>query len=227
MAAVARRQKKTRAEKRAENQARWIAEPDNAHGQLARAKEIIKAKPPKITGIEDLSINTLRGMMRDDDEPIGRRVEAAEVVLGYELPPAALANATVEPISSEAYTFLKYIAHMQEAPSALKFRALKALSAIESTKPRKIDPQAVQDQRRREIRLINAARRAELQSRGLWPSPIRGWFIGPADTVDLLDNPDQTMGAGGRARDQLLAARITSRPDPWDELTASQSTSCV
>jgi hypothetical protein len=218
MVVAAGKRKKTRAEKRAENQARWIAEPDNVHGQLARVRETIKANPPKITSLEDLSINTLRSMMRDDDEPIGRRVEAAEVVLGYELPPAALANATVEPISSEAYTFLKYIAHMHEAPSALKFRALKALSAIESAKPRKVDPQAVEDQRRREIRLINAARRADLQARGMWPSPVRGWFIRPDDAVDLPDTPDQTTGAGGRTPEQYLAVRITNRPDPWDDL---------
>lgn len=219
MEAVAGQQKKTRAEKREENKARWLSYPDNIHGELARASETIKIKPPQITGIEDLSINVLRRMMRDDDEPIGRRVEAAEIVLGYELPPAALASATVEPVSSEAYIFLKYIAHMTEAPSALKFRALKALSAIESAKPRKIDPQEADNRRRWQIALVNAARRVELQARGAWPTD-NSWFIGPGDVVDFLDSVEPNTGAGGRAREreQLLAVRIKNRPDPWDNL---------
>jgi hypothetical protein len=218
MVVAAGKRRKTRAEKRAENQARWPDNPANVYSSYVSAKTVLKTKASDLVLIDGLSIDALRDMMRNDDEDLPRRVEAAEVVLGYELPPAALVNATVEPASSEAYIFLKYLAHMQEAPSALKFRVLKALSAVESAKPRKVDPQAVEDQRRREIRLINAARRAELQSRGLWPSPVRGWFVGPDDMIDFPDAADISAQTHARTPEQYLAVRITNRPDPWDDL---------
>src|SRR5262245_10940684 len=79
---------------RAANKEAWAKSPFNSNAR--RAATLNAVLPPP--GEEDApvasgSLERLRAIMTDPDAELYRRIDAAEIVLGYELSPAALANA--------------------------------------------------------------------------------------------------------------------------------------
>lgn len=228
-----------KATKRAENKSGWSQDPRNANYQREQKLNEIVAEIAAPAAGDARSLDALRHIMQDGAVPIGRRVEAAECVLGFELPAAALARATADPVASSAYTFLKQIVATPGVPEALKLKALKALSAIEAAKPSRGDPAAASEQREMLRALINAERRRVLQEAGCWlPPKGSSWALASTDSFEVP--PGFSSTAPGRSitgigdalnaassrpeaereacKALLLGIEATNRPDRWRDL---------
>jgi hypothetical protein len=139
----------------------------------------IEEPPPDVR-----SLDRLREIMRDRSATIGRRVDAAEAVLAYELPAAALAQSPGQPVTSSAYLFLQSVANTDGVPEVLQFRALKDLSAIEIAKPLKTDPFARQVELESLRQSINSQRRIRMIASGSWPA-APGWAMSSDEAEQL------------------------------------------
>jgi hypothetical protein len=164
--AVAREEREVQRE---HNRIAWITTDQRNAGvayAVAREKLVaaIEEPPPDVR-----SLDKLRAIMLDRDASIGRRVDAAEAVLAYELPAAALAQSPDQAINSSAYLFLQSVAATDGVPEVLQFRALKAIAAIETAKPRQVDPSAAAAERELMRQMINSHRRIAMLAAGAWP----------------------------------------------------------
>jgi hypothetical protein len=184
------------AKKRAANKEAWERHPANANAawlqrqlELKEAAEIPVALP---SVAETGSLAALRAIMADQAAPLHRRLDAAEVVLAYELAPAALANAPNDQVAAVSFMFLRAVADCVETPDALRFRALKHIAAIENARAAKHDPDQAASEREALIASANSVRRHELRRAGCWPVPegVRWWL----DRADIVDAPPEPHG---------------------------------
>ena len=205
--------KLAREAKRAANREAWRVSPLNANNQqqekLEAAVEIeIEPPQPEETG----SLAKLRGIMADSGAPLYRRIEAAEIVLSFELAPGSLAqvDAPPEQIAASAYRFLKAASDANETPEPLRFRALRALASIENARAIRSNAAAGTARREYLVNRINAARRSTLIAAGVWERVVADdaeWSIAMRDSFDEPDLP--RLGTVAIASDGTgIAARL-------------------
>lgn len=182
-----RRQRKEA--QRQANRERWEDHPDNMHARRRPLRQPVPGINFEVEPINgSASLNALREIMADGEVPINRRVDAAEIVLGYELSPAALANADpTVPVSAASFKFLQTAASNAEVPEALRFRCLKLVAQIENARASKVNVGAIANHRHLMITLVNNARRAELIRAGVFHQVIANneqWSLSSADDFD-------------------------------------------
>jgi hypothetical protein len=240
--AEARRAKDAR---RQQNREKWAQRRDWSDDQSAVLPEVGDdlIEDAALPGTSD-SLAKMRALMADSGTPLARRLDAAEVILSYELGPGAAAGVEPERIAVASYHFLRAAADAAETPEALRFRALKAIISVENARATARSSVKSEAQHREDIRLsVNAARRDALHAAGRWEYVVEHdlpWSITPTDTFDLLELPslpldlpaDCGLGARLDARKQipadvwsehmaarnavLLSVRASNRRDDWE-----------
>jgi hypothetical protein len=228
----------TWSERRARNQAAWATSPNNVSFQFAKQLQAAKAARIKITAdVSDAngsaSLNRLRRLMADPDIQLYRRMDAAEIILGYELAPGAVAGAEPDEISAGSYRFLKAVIDDPDTPEALEFRALKCIAQVENARAQiRNAGEQLGLKRALFVELVNAERRHTLIAAGKWPAN-GGWcletsdtFVWSADWPGLWGWPPRAIGAAYKPhpngvqmdpfRTMLRSVRATNREDQWD-----------
>jgi hypothetical protein len=211
--------------RRIKNRERWDTHPLNANAAHAEMKQLLKRIPvPEVTDVGSLS--QLRAIVADTEAPLYRRVEAAEIVLSYELAPGSAINMPQEQIAAASYRFMQAVADHAETPDNIRFKCLRSLASIENARARVGDTEALADRRVHLLELVNAARRRHLISSGCWPASHR-WQLDPSDDIDIprlsqsLDSIGTSLdraSASARASDRrslLLSIVARNRPDNW------------
>jgi hypothetical protein len=188
----------------------------------------------------------MRAIMADPEVPLYRRLDAAEVVLTYELGPGAAVGVDPEQIAATSFRFLKTAVDAAETPEALRFRALKSIVAIENR--RKSAGQGSDQfalKRELQLRLINAARRHILIEAGVWVDVVRrserwsltldddfdwlpgwpgSWVWPPPDLAARIERAKKqlsqkaTVAHSDAFRVALRAVRARNRVDDWERL---------
>jgi hypothetical protein len=112
----------------------------------------------------------MREIMGDPKAALHRRLDAAEVLLSYELGPGAAVGVDPDMIASVSYRFLKAVADHTATPEALKFRALKLVVSVENARTQARSSSITNaDTRALLLNLINAERNRALRAAGVWP----------------------------------------------------------
>lgn len=184
-----------RAERAAANKAAWATNPANANVRVQQRRQgleeaRIKAHQAEPIGSDDdtgsASLTRLREIMADDGAHLYRRLEAAEIILGYELAPGAVAGADPDSVAAASYQFLKAVIAQPEVPDALEFRALKAIAQVENMRSQiRNDAEALFAKRAMLVGACNAERRACLVEQGLWPPPADTRWLSTTDAIAL------------------------------------------
>jgi hypothetical protein len=138
------------------------------------------------------SLARLRAIMADPDITLYRRLNAAEVVLSFELAPGAAAGLDPNLIAAASYKFLRAICDASETPEPQRFRALKLVATVENARASaKANDLANTAKRTLLVNLANAERCRQLRTNGQWDNLIS------ANAHWELDNPDQLPWPNG------------------------------
>ena len=123
--------KEAREARRAANQEEWRRNHINSNQQTEHILSAVIADD-EIEGIGDTTpLDKLRDIMLDPRAQLYRRLDAAELVLAYELAPGALVNVPPSEVAAISFRFLRGVAEAAETPERLRFRALKSMLAIQ------------------------------------------------------------------------------------------------
>jgi hypothetical protein len=241
--------KKAKAERRRRNQEAWAASPLNAQNQrkqaFAAAPEIKgEAKAEADSG--SASLAKLRSIMGSADIPLHRRLDAAELLVSFEVAPGSASNVDPNEVAAGSYQFLRTIVDHDDVPEPLRFRALKAIAIVENARASiKANSVTHEEKRRLLLQLANAERIAALRQAGTWQDVVaRGdlWFLEPEDTVDWPSGwpgnwvwpPGSISNELANGRDvgafhrELLSIRAKNRPDLWEQyLLLAESSSAT
>jgi hypothetical protein len=103
--------RKAKEQRRAANCEAWANSPQNAAN---RHKDTLGAVAPEIVAEANdeggsVSLAKMRAIMADPEAPLYRRLDAAEVVLTYELGPGAAVGVDSDQIAAASYRFLKAV----------------------------------------------------------------------------------------------------------------------
>jgi hypothetical protein len=237
-------QRVLKAAHREDNRQRWADSPENAAVRHAEEKAALVEEIAQPAPADVRSVDQLTAIYRSDAVAIGRRVDAAAIVMSFQVPAAGLA--TGGPVLSDAYDFLKRVSITSAAPEAVRFAALKSLSTVESARPRAADPDASAEHLAMMRQWVNSTRRLALIEAGAWEQVQRDgidWRLRSSDVFSLpvwpaassrqpatasygavLDafkalpaHEQQRQHAARRAA--LLAVRAQNRPDKdWRRL---------
>lgn len=196
---------------------------------------------------ESGSLAKLRAVMADDASPLFRRLDAADVIIDFELAPGAAAGVAADQLASSAFQFYRAVEANPAAPEALKFRALKSIARIENSRKQAAQsPEAHFANREFARRQVNTARSTALRAAGVWRQVVASrasWALKSNDVFDVPELPQIKVGASvakdgvgvfldalnrqpheqkeQRAAERnrtLLAVRATNREDNWDQL---------
>jgi len=184
--------------------------------------------------------------MLDSKQPLYRRIDAAEVLISFEIAPGAANNIDPDQVAATSFQFLRAVVDAAETPEGLRFRALKCVASIENARA-KIKSNNVTHAQKYEllIRLINGERSRALRAAGVWPLVIaRGdpWSIETTDEFDwpntqwpgswawpvidlaaILERASRDPTGNEAFRAQLLAVRAKNRVDDWERLLGGQA----
>jgi hypothetical protein len=226
----------TPSERRRQNQIAWANSPNNSSNRVARQIQAAKAARLNIAAevVSDAngsaSLHRLRRIMGSPDIQLYRRMDAAEIILGYELAPGAVAGADPDEISAGSYRFLKAVIDDPETPEALEFRALKCIAQVENARAQiRNAGEQLGMKRALFVELVNAERRHTLIAAGKWPASgpwcleTSDTFVWSADWPGLWGWPPRAIGAAYKPdsrdafRTMLRSVRATNRDDDWDK----------
>jgi hypothetical protein len=190
----AKEKKAARMAKRAANKEAWKYHPANANAAwMQRQAEMMEATTAAIE-VEPVpeaecgSLAKLRGIMADPAAPLYRRIDAAEIVLTYELAPGSLVNVAADQVAAASYRFMQAVIDATETPEPLRFRALKSVAAIENARASRAGATTDTTQREFWVALVNAARRSALIRAGVWDRVAADgaeWALSPGDEFDM------------------------------------------
>jgi hypothetical protein len=235
--------RKAREQRRAENRANWANSPLNAAN---RHKDTYGATAPEIAseangGGGSRSLAALRTIMADPNTPLHRRLDAAEVVLAFELGPGAAVGVDIDQIAAGSYLFLNTVIGTPGVPEALRFRALRLVASVENARAASKNTVAEHEAKRRLlINLANSRRIAALRKAGTWARVVESnepWALEAGDTIDWPNSqwpgtwpwPPASFAAELEHADperiaafkqELLNIRTTNRVDRFDEILA-------
>jgi hypothetical protein len=192
------------------------------------------------------SLGELRRLMADVKQPLFRRIDCAEVILGFEIAPGAAAGVEPEQIAAGSFRFLKAVIEAPGTPEALRFRCLKLVAAVENARAAaKSDAVTNEAKRRLLIALCNSERQLALRRAKRWNAVLNEqWWIGPADQIDWPPGwpgdwpfPSQSFATQlehscdpealertTAFRQWLRSAKAKNREDNWDRLLCDQPT---
>jgi hypothetical protein len=234
--------KEAKAKRRAENREKWSRRRDWSSEEEHRIAVGIEDTPGSSDEHTSASLRQMRAIMADPSTALFRRLDAAEVLLSYELGPGAAVGVDPELIGSTSYKFLKAVVDDSSTPEALRFRALKSIVAVENARAQ-AKSNALIDAEKRVllIKLVNSERVRAIRSSGNWAKAVKsdGWSLRLADDFpwppgwpgDWPWPPSTFSTTLGQARDvtafreRLRAIRATNRPDAWEKflgLTADE-----
>jgi hypothetical protein len=129
--------KKARAEHRRRNQEAWAASPLNAQNQRKQAFSAAPEIQSDARGETDsglASLAKLRSIMGSSSIPLHRRIDAAELLVQFEVAPGAVVNVDPDEVAASSYQFLRTVADSPEAPEPLRFRALRSVAIVENAR---------------------------------------------------------------------------------------------
>ena len=226
--------KEARAQRRKENREKWAKrrdwDSDNDH-KLDTEVEDIPSEASKGSG----SLAKMRAIMLDNSVALYRRLEAAEVVLSYELGPGAGVGIDPDEIAAVSFKFLRTVVDSTSTPEALRFRALKAIISVENARAQ-AKSTAITNTEKREVllNLVNSERVSELRDAGVWSEVAKTdqqWALKWEDSFDWPDKdwpgqwawPVSTMVLSLEQlsdivlfRQALRSVRARNRVDDWE-----------
>jgi hypothetical protein len=224
-------------ERRRQNRERWRNSAANAMNQrVAIAPEI--AADPVEDAAETGSLAKLRALMADSNQPLHRRIDAAEVLVQFEVAPGAASNVDPNEVAAQSFQFLRAVVDAAGTPEALRFRALKCVASIENARAQ-ITKGNVTNIAKREllVHLVNSERNRLLRKNGRWDAVVASneqWFVAAADDLDPLPADwfsDRWQWPTGVFTDQLgrgcdvtafkqalISVRARNRDDNWERL---------
>jgi hypothetical protein len=219
-------------ERRAAKSKAWHENPNNANNRTKANWDRIEADrlaaQVEAPATGSASLRRLRSIMADNDAPLFRRLDAAEIILGYELAPGALAGTDPDTVAASSYQFLNVVIAEPTVSEALEFRALKAIAQVENARAQiRNAGEQLGMKRAMLVDLVNTERRVVLVARGAWPCASRWWldtadvFAWPPDWPGMWSWPPSAIAEGYRRdaasfRETLRAVRATNRDDRWD-----------
>jgi len=216
-------------ERRRQNREKWAKRrdwsDDNEH-KIAVAIEANGAGGSR-------SLAALRTIMTDPDTPLHRRLDAAEVVLAFELGPGAAVGADIDQIAAGSYQFLNAVIDTAGTPEALRFRCLKMIASVENARAASKNTVAEHAAKRELLlKLVNSERVRTFRAAGVWSEAVKtdAWalkngddFPWPADWPGDWPWPPASFSTalekvfGVTAfREQLRAVKATNRADDWE-----------
>jgi hypothetical protein len=233
--------------KRRANIAAWAASPQNANNIRTTT---VEAVVPEIgvdsTEADDADVSSLgklRKLMGDPRIPLFRRVDSAEVIVGFELSAGGAAGVDPDQVASSSFKFLRLVADDNNTPEPIKFKCLKLLAGIENARASIKNTVAEHVAKRRLlIELINSERQRHIRAAGRWPAIVSSdaeWAISPSDDFEppsgwfdsswswpvaafaaqLERSCDPAAAEANEAfRLQLRSIRATNRRDDWERL---------
>jgi hypothetical protein len=226
--------KQEKLKRRAENREKWARRrdwsSDDEHKIAVGVEDTSASSDESISA----SLRQMRVIMADSTVPLFRRLDAAEVLLSYELGPGAAVGVDPELIASTSYKFLKAVADNASTPEALKFRALKLVVSVENARAQaKSSAITTAEKRQLLIGLINNARSCSFRAAGTWSEAVKTteWALTSSDTFDwpkgwpgewswplasfsaLLEQAQDVTAF----RELLLSIRATNRDDRWED----------
>ena len=161
----------------AAKQAKRAIREQNRNSNYQRG-ELIEAIVPEVPEPADDTrpLDKLREIMLDPAVHLYRRLDAAELVLAYELAPGALVDVPPSEVAAISFRFLRGVAEAAETPERLRFRALKSMLAIQHKRAAAASTtgQAEKQKLQRRLGAAVPAMPADMQ----WP---------PADVAAKLD----------------------------------------
>jgi hypothetical protein len=222
--------RKAKDERRKANREKWAKRRDWSDDNEHKADVAIEANGAG----GSRSLAALRTIMADPDTQLHRRLDAAEVVLTFELGPGAAVGADVDQIAAASYLFLNAIIDTPGVPEALRFRALKMIASVENARAASKNTVAEHAAKRQLlVALINAERVRAFRAAGMWSEAVKAdqwalrlgddfawpegwpgsWQWPPATFVGALQDPQNVT----EFTRQLLAIRATNRADDWEK----------
>lgn len=168
------KKKEERAQARQENKAKWAARRDWSDTSEHRSDIEVPASPEGASQDgQSRSLRRLRQIMGNPEAALTRRLEAAEIILTYELAPAAGVGVEPEAIAASSYQFLGAVSEAAGTPEALRFKALKSLAAIENARAaQKTSAQGLAARHRLANDLLNAELQRGLREQGEWAGAV-------------------------------------------------------
>jgi hypothetical protein len=229
--------KEEKAKRRAENREKWSRRRDWSSDEEHKIAVGIEDTASSSTEHASASLRQMRAIMADPSTALFRRLDAAEVLLSYELGPGAAVGVDPELIASTSYKFLKAVVEDRSTPEALRFRALKSIVAVENARAQ-AKSNTVTNAEKRELllKLVNSERVRTFRAAGVWPEAVKSdqWVLKRSDDFpwpagwpgDWLWPPTIFSTALEQAhdvtalREQLRLIRATNRPDDWERFLA-------
>jgi len=228
--------RRAKADRRQQNREEWRRSAKNAVNERGAALEVTVEIPAEANGEAggSRSLAKLRALMADPSIPLHRRLDAAEVVLSFELGPGAAVGADPDQIAATSYQFLNAAVDDPRTPEALRFRALKSVAAVENARAA-VKSSAVTNTQKRELlcHLVNSQRSRTFRQAQCWHGVIASgddWALKPSDEFPWPEGwpgdwawPPSSFAAKlehelpATFRDALLSIRATNRPDRWDD----------
>lgn len=217
--------------RRAANKAAWADSEKNSVNRVVKRNITLDAARAAAAAIEadangSASLNQLRRIMADGGTELFRRLDAAEIVLSYELGPGAASGVEPDTIAAGSYQFLKMVIADPNVPEALSFRALALVARVENARADvRNASETVQAKRELLVAAVNAARRQTLVAEKQWPQRDRQWWLETADKFDWPEGwpgmwqwPPATIAPayqrkGAHAGESLRTVRATNRDD--------------
>lgn len=231
-----REAKAAKAARRKANREGWANSPTNA---MSARNATVELEADPLAAVDDAmtsaSLKKLRELMFDNKKPLYRRLDAAEVVLSYELGPGSAAGADPDTVAAKSFQFLKLVADAPDTPEALAFRALKCIAGIENARATiRNSAEQLHDKKALLVACANAERRMHLMKTGQWPprEPIR--WLDVADPIALpsswiamawppaVISSGYRKGKGNAAAFSAMLRGIRSGPDDdfWERYAA-------
>jgi hypothetical protein len=226
-------------QRRKENREKWAQRRDWSDDNAHRADVAVEDIPDE-SGSSS-SLDQLRRIMGDPSIALHRRIDAAEVLVPFEIAPGAATNVDPEQVAAKSFQFLRAVIDAKETPEALRFRALKCVAGIENARVQ-FKNSNVTNAVKKEllVKLINGERNKRLRQTGRWPEIVVSdsqWFLTVSDDIEppvgWYNDTWHWPVAGFAAqleyidsehiaifKQQLLAIRPSNRIDPFDELVA-------
>jgi hypothetical protein len=232
-----REAQKAKDERRKANREKWAKRRDWSDDNEHKA-DIGTEDNASGNGDGSSSLAKMRAIMADSKVALYRRLEAAEVVLSYELGPGAGVGVDPEAIAAASFRFLRAVTDDSTTPEALRFRALKSIVAVENARAQ-AKSSAVTNAEKRVLllKLVNAERISAIRASGNWPEAVKTdqWALKNGDTFDWPLGwpgewpwPPATFSAALEQghdvtafREQLRAIRATNRLDAWEKFIES------
>jgi hypothetical protein len=223
-------------ERRRQNREAWKNSAANVMNQRAAIVPEI-AVDPVDDATETGSLARLRTIMADGNQPLHRRIDAAEVLVSFELAPGSASNVDPDQVAATSFQFLRAVVDKPATPEALRFRALKSVATIENSRSQSKNISVThQSKRQLLINLVNAERVAVFRSAGVWPKVVKtdAWAVTLGDDLPWPAGwpGDWTWPPGAFAaelehadrehnetfRTQLRAITAKNRLDDWERL---------